>query len=45
MKTKRKANKGTAKLKKIVAEAKRMRKSSPGTKWTTLVSRAAKKLR
>ncbi len=37
-----KANAGTAKLKKIVAKAKQIRKASPGKKWTSCIKAAAK---
>ena len=41
----RKSNKGTAKLKKIVAEAKKIYKGGKsGVKWTTAISRAAKRI-
>lgn len=46
-KTRKKAtgNKGTSKLKKIVAEAKKIYKSGKaGVKWTTAISRAAKRI-
>lgn len=40
---KKKANAGTAKLKKIVAKAKTLyKKGSGGMKWTTAVKRASK---
>ncbi len=43
---KRKGNaKGIAALKKITAEAKRIRKASPKMKWTSAVKQAAKKLK
>ena len=43
---KRKGNAaGTAALKKITAEAKRIRKASPAMKWTTAIKTAAKKLK
>jgi hypothetical protein len=38
-------NKGTEKLKKIIAEAKRLRVHNKGKKWTTLVKEASKKLK
>ena len=38
-------NKGTAKLKKIIAEAKKIRKEHPAKKWTTCVSEGAKKVK
>ena len=37
-------NKGLAKLKKINAEAKRIRKASPKKKWQTCIKEAAKKI-
>ena len=37
--------KGVAKLKKITAEAKRIRKASPRMKWPNAVKAAAKKLK
>lgn len=40
-----KSNAGTAKLKKIVAEAKRIRKDSPSMKWTNAIKAAAKKVK
>ena len=44
--TRRKAStKGTAKLKKIVAEAKRIYKKHPSKKWTNCVKEAAKKVK
>lgn len=44
--TKRKSgsNAGTAKLKKIVAEAKKIRAKSPGKKWTNCIKEASKKV-
>lgn len=37
-----KSNAGTAKLKKIVAKAKQIRKASPAMKWTSCIKKAAK---
>lgn len=37
-----KSNKGAAVLKKIVAAAKKIRKSNPGKKWTSCIKAAAK---
>ena len=37
-------NKGTAKLKKIIAEAKRLKPRHPGMKWTSLVKMASKRV-
>lgn len=45
MTKKRKSNKGTAKLKRIIAEAKRIRTKSPGKKWQTCVKEASKKVK
>lgn len=39
-----KSNAGTAKLKKIVAEAKRIYKANPRKKWTSCVKEASKKV-
>jgi len=39
-----KSNAGTAKLKKIVAEAKRIYKANPRKEWTSCVKEAAKKI-
>lgn len=39
------SNAGTAKLKKITAEAKRIHKSNPNKKWTSCIKNAARKLR
>jgi hypothetical protein len=41
----KKHNKGTAKLKKITAEAKRIYKEHPTKKWTTCIKEAAKNLK
>ncbi len=41
---KKKANKGTAKLKQIIAKAKTIRKAHPGIKWQNCVKQAAKKI-
>jgi hypothetical protein len=41
----KKSNKGTAKLKKIVARAKVIRKGSPAMKWTSAIKKAAKELK
>lgn len=41
----KKSKKGTAKLRRIMAEAKRIHKKSPGKKWQTCVKEAAKKLK
>lgn len=41
---KRKSNKGTAKLRQIVAKAKQIRSKSPGKKWTTCIKEASKKV-
>lgn len=41
---KRKSNKGVSALKKIVAKAKQIRKTSPNKKWTSCIKEAAKKL-
>ncbi len=38
----KKSNKGTAILKKIVAEAKKIRIKSTGKKWTTCIKEASK---
>ncbi len=40
-----KSNKGLAKLKKINAEAKKIRKANPRKKWQTCIKEAAKKLK
>lgn len=40
-----KSNKGTEKLKKIVAKAKVIRKASPAKKWTNCIKEAAKALK
>ncbi len=40
-----KANAGAAKLKKIVAKAKVIRKASPSMKWTNAIKAAAKALK
>lgn len=37
-------NAGTAKLKKIVAKAKQIRKASPSKKWTNCIKEAAKQV-
>lgn len=42
---KRKANKGTEKLKKITTRAKAIRKKKPNMKWQKAVSQAAKELK
>lgn len=38
-------NKGTETLKKITAEAKRIRRKSPGKKWQTCIKEASRKIR
>jgi len=44
--TKRKGSAaGADRLKKIITEAKRIRKESPNKKWTTCVKEAGKKLK
>lgn len=40
----KKSNKGAAKLKKIVAKAKQIRKAHKCQKWTTCIKQAAKKV-
>jgi len=40
-----KHNAGTAKLKKIVAEAKKIRKEHPDMKWTNAIKEASKKVK
>jgi len=40
----KKGNKGCCTLKKIVAEAKKIRIKSPGMKWTNCIKAAAKKV-
>lgn len=42
---KKKTNKGAAKLKKIVAAAKTIRRKSPRKKWQTCIKEAAKKVK
>lgn len=42
---KRKANKGTAKLKKITARAKKIYKEKPNMKWQNAMKQAAKELK
>lgn len=44
-KGKSKSNKGTQKLKAIVARAHEIREASPRKKWTACISQAAKELR
>ncbi len=45
MATRKKSNKGTAKLKKITAKAKTIYKGGKGgMKWTTAIKRAAKQV-
>ena len=41
----RKSSKIGATGRKIMTEAKKIRKASPGKKWTTCVSQAAKKIK
>ena len=40
----KKSNKGAAKLRRIVAKAKSLKKSHPGKKWTSCIKEAAKKI-